>query len=798
MERIAMEYLVNSMWQAPLIAGGAWAVARMVRPGPQVRHRMWVSVLGLMVAVPVVSLRWPHGDAGATVGATAVAVPFLEQSDFGVGRAKEEAGSFAALRNNKQEKGQQQQQGQQQIPSGNDKQKSGWMNDRQGGGQVQGRPQIPFGNDKPRSGQMRPGLVREVRLGRSATLSVVGVYVAAMGLMALRLMCSWWATRRVVARARPAGLSDAEMGVMRTCCARMGVSAPEVLISGEIWSPVVVGVMRPALLLPGSFADPGGRSERELGAVWLHELAHIRRRDYLANLVCRVAALPVAYHPATYAVQRSIRQTREMVCDAMAAEQMDSPLGYARCLVELARSMQAGRGMAGQIQGAGMFDGGVLEERVMQLTKANVAMSGRMRALRLAGCGVMLAAVIAAAAMFHVTPMMAQAEASASAIAPGVATTAAVTEAREVAVQAAQQTAGHAAAQAQAVAPTMAAGAATQESMGASERAAQAAAGTSGIVVRDLSQQVEDAERRLDYAAKAWSDTVSKMIDRTDSAKLAKQMAETEAWVNSAEFKKQTEGLSDVALKRQMEDATAKMNSPEFRKQMEQMSAELNDPEFRKRMESLDSAAVGRALQDAETKFNNPEFKKMMEQMNGPELKKQMEDSQRQVEQALAAWNSLADARAQYEAALRENQMASIAGADDGAMARETEAGPNEIAHVVRFELDKKDLLNGDSITIDQVLGTSDTFAPGNMYQVKGTYKLASHDRADLAAYVTTKAPSEPTRGMRVQSMSVAKGEGRFTLLFYMWEQGDPHVSFYPAGSGSSFDDVYFDSGKAR
>ena len=63
-------------------------------------------------------------------------------------------------------------------------------------------------------------------------------------------------------------------------------------------------------------------------AALCHEMAHIRRRDYLVNLLCEAAALPLNSDPVIYGVERCIRRTREMVCDAMAAEAMESEMAY--------------------------------------------------------------------------------------------------------------------------------------------------------------------------------------------------------------------------------------------------------------------------------------------------------------------------------------------------------------------------------------------------------------------------------------------------------------------------------------
>lgn len=124
-------------------------------------------------------------------------------------------------------------------------------------------------------------------------------------------------------------------------------------------------------------------------------------------------------------------------------------------------------------------------------------------------------------------------------------------------------------------------------------------------------------------------------------------------------------------------------------------------------------------------------------------------------------------------------------------------AAPRELdsplSHQVRFATGKIDFKTGDSITVRDVRGTSGTLSEGNIYQVTGTYKLVSRDRAELAAFVTTSGRhGGSTPVMRTQTITVNKGEGQFTLLFYMWQDGSPHVSFYPLPSGNSFAGIYF------
>jgi len=56
-ESVLVEYVLNSLWQAPLVFGAAWIAARGLRAaGPAAEHRVWVSALVLESALPALSL----------------------------------------------------------------------------------------------------------------------------------------------------------------------------------------------------------------------------------------------------------------------------------------------------------------------------------------------------------------------------------------------------------------------------------------------------------------------------------------------------------------------------------------------------------------------------------------------------------------------------------------------------------------------------------------------------------------------------------------------------------------------
>ena len=116
--------------------------------------------------------------------------------------------------------------------------------------------------------------------------------------------------------------------------ARIGLSRPvRLLVSALVEVPAVVGWLRPVVLVPvGALA---GLPAEQMEALLIHELAHIRRHDYLVNILQSVAEALLFYHPAVWWVSGHIRAERELCCDDVAASGRGDVLTYARALAEL-------------------------------------------------------------------------------------------------------------------------------------------------------------------------------------------------------------------------------------------------------------------------------------------------------------------------------------------------------------------------------------------------------------------------------------------------------------------------------
>ena len=247
----------------------------------------------------------------------------------------------------------------------------------------------------------RHGLV----IGAEATRWLVRLHGAVLAFAAWRILRSWIAARQLVRRSRSIDLAPRAMAIFAQAAHRRNIALPRLRQSDRTISPVVIGARRPVLLLPAGFDR---LKDDEIQAALSHEFAHLARRDYLVNIVCQIVALPLAWHPAIHYVHKRIRDTREILCDAAAAEEMASPVRYATCLVAFALRALDGRDAAPATQGLSMFDNRILEERMLHLTQAPEQPEPSTRLARLTGAAIGLVMAVTMALLFHITPTWAE------------------------------------------------------------------------------------------------------------------------------------------------------------------------------------------------------------------------------------------------------------------------------------------------------------------------------------------------------------------------------------------------------
>lgn len=175
-------------------------------------------------------------------------------------------------------------------------------------------------------------LERTLRLGAPYVLAL---WMAGALVLAVRTGLGLHWIRRARRRGEP--FQDAFWtGRLADLAARCGLRRPvslRLFDGGE--GPFTIGTFRPLILLPASLLS--GMPPALVEALLAHELAHIRRFDYLVNLLQSAVEILLFYHPAVWWISRRIRIEREQACDDLAAGMLDEPRRLALALHELDR-----------------------------------------------------------------------------------------------------------------------------------------------------------------------------------------------------------------------------------------------------------------------------------------------------------------------------------------------------------------------------------------------------------------------------------------------------------------------------
>ncbi|NMO19092.1 M48 family metalloprotease [Pyxidicoccus fallax] len=169
-------------------------------------------------------------------------------------------------------------------------------------------------------------------------------------LLSARTLLAWMLTQRL-ARQRTVEPDAPWRDALQRALARMRMSGPvRLLASSSIDVPMVIGLWRPLILVPASAMT--GLSAAQLEAILAHELAHIRRHDYLVNLLQSLVETLLFYHPAVWWLSHRIREEREHCADDLAVQCCGDAYLYARALAHIeqlrvAPSPQPALGAAG-------------------------------------------------------------------------------------------------------------------------------------------------------------------------------------------------------------------------------------------------------------------------------------------------------------------------------------------------------------------------------------------------------------------------------------------------------------------
>ena len=559
MEQFLVEYLANAVWQLPLLAVSAWLLLRIVRPRPLMAHRIWLATVLAALLLPLPSLSRSHGSTTGEM--TAASVPQTVRSDAGASFAAPETAQPLVIKN---------------APEPH-----GWA-------------AIASRIDTSLEKLQNPHLLRHTMH------EICGLFLLMLLFGIVRLVRGLHAARGLVLRARPASLPADRDAMLQRYCEALSARRPVVRISHEISSPAVVGIWRPSLLLPSAFA---GYTQDQLRAVFCHELAHVVRRDYLTNLLCHLAELPLLWHPASHVVQARVRSTRELVCDAVAAEQLEGNLPYARSLLSLAGAMLPPTPI--QHHTLSFLENRTVKERVMSLMENRPIPGARATALRLFGGSTLMAVAVAAAMLLHVHPMLAQQAAPPPPTPPAAPAAPAAPEQAPPAVPPAPPAPpSEPAAPAPPALPAPPAPPKPPAVSSAQYEHSWTGSDGKAIVLRNGQERdLTRAERRQMEASLAAAREQVRDAQRAVAeigprvqAEVARATAEAQRQVNSPEFRAE---MADA--QRHAQEATQRVNSEEFRAEMGRVRDEVNEETRR-----INSAEFQRKMADVQAQVNVP------------------------------------------------------------------------------------------------------------------------------------------------------------------------------------------------
>jgi beta-lactamase regulating signal transducer with metallopeptidase domain len=256
-------------------------------------------------------------------------------------------------------------------------------------------PLIAPSGDSRSSGEQKPSKLSAPRgiapssSGLAPALPLVAAFWSA-GVLLLSFwnLGGWIAAQRL----RVLGIRAPDKSIAtlaQTLVRRLRITTTvRIVVSLVAETPMVIGWLRPIVLLPAALLT--GLTPKQIEGILAHELAHVRRHDYLINLFQVLAETLLFYHPAVWWMSRRVRLERERCCDEIAIALTEDRYSYAESLAAL-EEIRLGSRLALAARGSG---GGQLLHRIKSILRRDDRAPFRAARLIVSTALLLLAAAI--------------------------------------------------------------------------------------------------------------------------------------------------------------------------------------------------------------------------------------------------------------------------------------------------------------------------------------------------------------------------------------------------------------------
>jgi beta-lactamase regulating signal transducer with metallopeptidase domain len=210
--------------------------------------------------------------------------------------------------------------------------------------------------------------------------AIAALWLFGCGAMAIRWLMAWTRLQRLIRQSKPANSIDVESAFLAACrVSRCNSQAVRLVTSQSIATPAVAGIRQPTIVIPETLLS--SVSNQQLLLIFVHELAHISRRDQVMLVLQQVARVLFWAHPLVERVCQRLTQSSEEICDNYVLSQ-SSTKAYSQTLLVVAELATGRRNPLGTI---GVVGGWSLTERIAGLLdkrrERETRLSGRSRAV---------------------------------------------------------------------------------------------------------------------------------------------------------------------------------------------------------------------------------------------------------------------------------------------------------------------------------------------------------------------------------------------------------------------------------